>query len=152
MRDWSKALRPASFRGVPFHVDYDDMSGGKRLAIHEMAGSYDGEIEEIGGATPTFSVTAYVIGDFSDLQAIALGAMLEKPGPGFLMLPIDGGMMATPERFYRTRSKRALGWVGFDISFRPHRKSGGAGLSLGNVDATAAAGQALAGAAFSALF
>ncbi|MGO7565260.1 DNA circularization N-terminal domain-containing protein, partial [Rhizobium johnstonii] len=57
MRNWQKTLRPASYRGVSFLVDYDDLSGGKRLALHEYDGGRSTTVEELGLRTSVFDVT-----------------------------------------------------------------------------------------------
>ncbi|WP_319517237.1 DNA circularization N-terminal domain-containing protein [uncultured Martelella sp.] len=152
MRNWAATLFPGSYKGVPFYVEYDSASGGKRLAVHEHAGGYQSTVEELGKATEAFDVTAYTIGDFSDVQALALKAVLNAPGPGLLTMPIDPPMLATAERYWRTRSKRELGYVGFGITFVPHPTALGKALNLGNVNAAVAAGVGLAAAGMSSFF
>ncbi|MBB2841467.1 UNVERIFIED_ORG: prophage DNA circulation protein [Rhizobium etli] len=152
MRDWTKTLRAASYRGVAFFVDYDDLSGGKRLALHEHAGGRQTVIEELGLATSLFDVTAYLLGDEADGRALALQGALRADGPGFLILPMDGAMMATAQNFRRSRSKDRNGYVAFDISFIPAANDSGGVLSIGDVSATVAAGFVAAAARFAAFF
>ena len=47
-RDWPATLRDASFRGVPFFVDKDDIGTGKKLVIHEFVNSDEPYVEEFG--------------------------------------------------------------------------------------------------------
>ena len=152
MRNWQKTLRPASYRGVSFFVDYDDLSGGKRLALHEYAGGRQTVVEELGLSTSAFDVTLYHLGDASDTQALALQAAMLADGPGFLILPMDGGMLATAQGFRRSRGKDRNGFVGFDVTFIPSSNEVGAVLSIGDVSATVAAGMAAAAAQFARFF
>ncbi|WP_176083117.1 DNA circularization N-terminal domain-containing protein [Martelella sp. HB161492] len=152
MRYWPDSLRRASFNGVPFWVDYESLSGGKRLAKHEVAGGYVSETEELGLTTPGHDITAYVIGDDSSTYAIALRAVFDLPGKGALILPVDGLMMATVERYYRSRAKDRMGYIAFDISYVPQPVSATLGLSLGNLDSVVAAGFSAAQSALSGLF
>ena len=41
-------LRPASYRGVPFFVDFDEDESGKRVQVHEFAKRDDPWPEEMG--------------------------------------------------------------------------------------------------------
>lgn len=135
MRDWAKTLLAASYNGVPFHVDSEDLGGGRRLAIHETAGGEMPIIEDRGRATSTFNVTAYLAGDDADRQANALIAMAGQPGPGFLVLPIDGGQAVhvTEDGFRRSRTKDRNGYVAVDLSFVAAGIVGGYSLGLGDV-------------------
>jgi prophage DNA circulation protein len=148
VRDWQRTLRPASYRGVPFFVDFDDLSGGKRLALHEYAGGRQTVVEELGLTTSTFDVTIYLLGDAADAQALALQAAMLADGPGFLILPMDGGLMATAQGFRRSRGKDRNGYVGFDVTFIPSSNEAGEVLSIGDVTATVAAGLAAAAVQF----
>jgi prophage DNA circulation protein len=152
MRNWQKTLRPASYRGVSFFVDYDDLSGGKRLALHEYAGGRQTVVEELGLRTSAFDVTLYHLGDVADAQALALRAAMQADGPGFLVLPMDGGMLATAEDFRRSRGKDRNGYVGFDVTFIPSSNDVGTVLSIGDVTATVAAGLPAAAAQFARFF
>jgi len=152
LRNWQKTLRSASYRGVSFFVDYDDLSGGKRLALHEYAGGRQTAIEELGLSTSAFDVTLYLLGDASDAQALALQAVMLADGPGFLVLPMDGGMLATAQGFRRSRSKDRGGYVGFDVTFIPSSNEVGAVLSIGDVSAAVAAGMAAAASQFANFF
>jgi prophage DNA circulation protein len=152
MRDWAKTLRPASYRGVPFWIDYEDLSGGKRLALHEFAGGKRPVIEELGLMSKSFGLTMYLVSDFADVQALALEAAILADGPGLLMMPMDGGMLATAQDFRRTRGKDKHGYVGFDVTFIPSFMAGGIVLSIGDMTAAVASGLATAAAQFAKLF
>lgn len=87
-------LRPASFRGVPFWVDDSALNSGKRAQVHEYAERDDWFVEELGAKAETFPVTAHLIGDDVFQQRDALIAALKLPGPGTLVLPVDGEIEA----------------------------------------------------------
>ncbi|NLS02324.1 hypothetical protein HGP14_02930 [Rhizobium sp. P32RR-XVIII] len=152
MRDWAKTLRRASFRGVEFWVDYEDLSAGKRLALHEYAGSRQTVVEELGLATALYSVTAYLVSDTADAEAMLLSAVMLADGPGYLVLPIDGGMIATAQDFRRSRQKDRQGYIGFDVTFIPMLNDGGLSLSIGDVTAAVANGFAAAAAQLAKMF
>jgi prophage DNA circulation protein len=152
MRDWRKTLLPASFRGVPFHVQGEDLSGGRRLAKHELAGGEATLVEDIGRSTKTHDVTAYLIGDTADVKALALQAACDTAGPGMLVMPMDGGRMAHAEGFRRSREKDKAGYVAFDVAFIPVGSLPVASLSVGDVSAAVATGFAVAASAFASLF
>ncbi|KAA3510099.1 DNA circularization N-terminal domain-containing protein [Agrobacterium rosae] len=137
MRDWPRTLRRASYRGVSFWVEYDDLSGGKRLALHEYAGGRRTEVEELGLSTSTFDVTMYVVGDEADADALALTAAFLASGPGYLVLPIDGGMLATAQAFRRSRDKNRNGYIAFDATFVPSSNEAGSVLTIGDVNVAA---------------
>ncbi|WP_414901190.1 DNA circularization N-terminal domain-containing protein [Rhizobium cremeum] len=152
MRDWAKTLRRASFRGVPFWVDMDDHSGGKRLARHEYAGGRTTYLEEMGLATPAYDVTAYLLGDLSDAQARALEVACNAAGPGRLVLPMDGGQLAYVEGFRRSRFKDQRGYIAFTFTAIPAGNTPGAILGLGDVTAAVLDNLTAAGGAFGGWF
>ncbi|WP_438752065.1 DNA circularization N-terminal domain-containing protein [Pararhizobium sp. O133] len=127
---------PASFRGVPFYVEVDDRAGGRRLAVHEYAGGEISLIEDMGRATESVDVTAYVLGDVADFQSHALFAVCGLPGPGFLMLPIDGGRMMHCQEFSRSRFRDRAGYIAVDLHFVPAGIGAGSFLSIGDVAAS----------------
>lgn len=152
MRDWTKTLRRASYRGVPFWVDWDDFSGGKRLALHEKAGGRTTDIEELGLLTPQFDITAYLVGDLADAQALALQTACLADGPGRLVLPIDGGMMASCSTLRRSRQKDRMGYIAFDASFTPWQAGVGAILSPADIAVAVSNGFAAAASQMASLF
>lgn len=117
MRDWLKAFRPASFRGVPFKVDVENASGGRRLSIHPIAYADTSVIEDMGRDPHRYSVTAYVVGDRADGAALALAAALATKGAGTLVLPMQGALAARVATWSWSRYKDYAGHVGIDIEF-----------------------------------
>jgi prophage DNA circulation protein len=152
MRDWTKTLMAASCDGVAFWVDSEERSGGRRLAVHETAGGEASIIEDMGAATGTINVTAYLCGDLADFQANALIAVMGQAGPRFLTLPIDGFLMAWPQDFRRSREKDRMGYIAVDLTFLLESGDVGGVLSLGSVLSAFAGGVGLAAVAFGGLF
>ena len=69
---WTDSLRAASFRGVPFEVETEGLSGGRRVGVHETPGGDLAVTEDLGRRTRAISVEAYVIGDVAAGQSVAL--------------------------------------------------------------------------------
>lgn len=133
MRNWAATLRKASFRGVDFYVDVDDFGGGKRIARHEYAGGVNYYLEEMGHAIPAINVTAYLLGDQSDAQALSLQRVCLAAGPGRLVLPIDSGRLARIENFSRVREKDRAGFIAFGFTAIPESSQPGGVLGLGDI-------------------
>lgn len=153
MRDWSKLL-PASYNGVGFFVDSEELSAGRRQAVHMVAGERPPVVEEIGPGATSFSVTAYLLGDVADFQSHGLVAALMMPGPGMLVLPIDGPVMAhvVEDGIRRARSKDRNGYIAVDLGFIVAGAADGAGLGIGDVSFAFKAGVGGAAAALSVAF
>lgn len=152
MRNWQRDLRKASFRGVPFWVEADAASGGKRIARHEYAGGRRTTLEEMGLQTAAHDVTAYLLGDLSDAQAKALQTACLASGPGRLVLPIDGGFLARVENFSRSRERDRQGYIAFGFTAIPESNEAGAVLGLGDVTAAFLNGLSAAVPGFARLF
>lgn len=133
MRNWAATLRKASFRGVSFFVDVDEFSGAKRIAKHEYAGGRDYYLEEMGHAVPAINVTAYLLGDQSDAQALSLQRACLAAGPGRLILPIDSGRLARIESFSRVRERDRRGYIAFSFTAIPESNQPGGTLGLGDI-------------------
>lgn len=130
-RDWTKAFRHASFRGVPFHVEVEEGQGGRRLAVMPIAGSETVVVEDMGRIPRLMPVTAYVGGEAADGDALALTAALDAPGPGLLVLPMEAPQLASVLEWRRSRERDVNGWVAFEVAF--HEPAGfGAAFALVN--------------------
>lgn len=117
MRDWGKAFRPASFRGVSFFVDVEGASGGRRIASSPVAYSDRHVVEDMGGRERAFQITAYVAGDAADGQARGFQRALQAKGPGTLVLPMGGPVLVVVPSWSQSRAKDRAGYVAFDIEF-----------------------------------
>lgn len=93
--DWRDRLRDASFRGVPFSVEDDDASFGRRVQLHEYPNRDKPWAEDLGRAARRLTINAYVIGgDYAD-QRDRLIAAVETNGPGTLVHPQYGEMQGS---------------------------------------------------------
>ena len=152
MRNWAATLRKASFRGVDFYVDVDDFGGGKRIGRHEYAGGLNYYLEEMGHAIPAINVTAYLLGDVSDAQALNLQRACLAAGPGRLVLPIDSGRLARVENFSRVREKDRAGFIAFGFTAIPESSQPGGVLGLGDIRSILAGGLASAFPALASVY
>lgn len=89
---WTDRLQAASFRGVAFKVDGDDLQIGRRTVIHEYPGRDTPSVEDMGRETREYAITAYLIGPDFIAERDRLIAALEQAGPGELVSPWYGRM------------------------------------------------------------
>lgn len=92
---WRDRLRDASFRGVPFSVDDDDASFGRRVQLHEYPKRDKPYTEDLGRAARRLTINAYVIGDDYADKRDRLIAAVETEGPGTLVHPQYGEMQGS---------------------------------------------------------
>lgn len=119
MRDWTKTLLPASFKGVPFFIEKESVSeGGRHVVVHEYVRSERHDTEDMGRKPRKFQVTAYLASDGADAQAQALLMVTSSKGPGPLVLPVLGVQFVSCTGPIRSSSdKSKLGYVGFEMEF-----------------------------------
>ncbi|WP_270817296.1 DNA circularization protein [Aeromonas sp. Y318-3] len=89
---WKDRLQAASFRGVAFKVDGDDLQIGRRTVVHEYPGRDTPSVEDMGRETREYAITAYLIGPDFIAERDRLIAALEQVGPGELVSPWYGRM------------------------------------------------------------
>lgn len=115
---WKDQLRPASYRGVRFHVDSADTTVGRRTVTHEYPGRDRPYTEDLGRRRRQFRVEGYVIGPDYMRARDALRAALEKPSPGTLVHPYLGTLKVAVSGEVRIReSTRRGGMAEFTIPF-----------------------------------
>lgn len=92
---WRARLRDASFRGIPFSVEQDEASFGRRVQIHDYPNRDKPFTEDLGRATRHLSITAYLVGDdYADKRDRLISA-IETAGPGTLVHPFYGEMQGS---------------------------------------------------------
>ena len=92
---WKDKLQPASFRGVPFDVESDDGTFGRRVQVHEYPNRDKPYVEDMGRATREMNFTAFLIGaDYMDKRDRLLAA-IEQAGAGTLIHPWYGERKVT---------------------------------------------------------
>jgi prophage DNA circulation protein len=89
---WRDELLPASFRGVPFFVESNELTLGRRVVRHEFPlKQVDPTFpEDVGRLGRSFSVDAIVLGPDYLSARNALLTALEVEGPGELVHPYYG--------------------------------------------------------------
>ncbi|MCC7005910.1 MAG: DNA circularization N-terminal domain-containing protein [Ottowia sp.] len=90
--NWREKLHPATFRGVPFLVDSDDMQVGRRLQVHEYPKRDQSFAEDMGKAAREINLIAWVSGADFMAQRDRLLLALEEKGSGTLIHPWYGQM------------------------------------------------------------
>ncbi|MGU3539976.1 DNA circularization N-terminal domain-containing protein [Methylobacterium sp. A54F] len=118
MRNWPKTLRPASFRGVPFHVEEEALpKTGRRIARHEYVKAEVHATEDMGRLPREFRIRAYIANDGADAQARALIEACSTRGAATLVLPLFGSHQVRCEGCGPSHKKDALGFVAFELDF-----------------------------------
>ena len=117
MADLSSQLQPASYRGVPFHVNGAGIEAGRRTQLHEYPKRDRPWAEDLGRATRVFTVEAFVLGQDYIQQANALITAAEEEGPGTLVHPWLGSMQVTLKDLLRVSFDAALGQAAVTFAF-----------------------------------
>lgn len=113
----SEALRPASFRGVPFQVESTELGAGRRTQLHEYPQRDKPYVEDLGRAARDLAFSGFVVGDDYVDQANKLLGALEEPGPGTLIHPWFGTLTVSLKDSARVSFDAALGQARFSMSF-----------------------------------
>lgn len=114
---WRDQLQPASFRGVPFFVDSDSQSVGRRTQVHEYPQRDKPFVEDLGRKTRIPKLAAFVVGDDCFVKRDDLLKALDQPGPGELIHPWFGRMTVTATDCDVSHERREGGVVRFDLTF-----------------------------------
>ncbi|MQG92040.1 DNA circularization protein [Pseudomonas sp. MN1F] len=117
MTTWRDELHPASFRGVPFHVDSDSMPVGRRTQVHEYPQRDKPLVEDLGRVTREIKMAAFVIGEDFLIKRDALLNALDKPGAGELIHPWYSRLMVTATGCSVGHERREGGMARFDLVF-----------------------------------
>jgi prophage DNA circulation protein len=118
MRDWTKTLSGASFRGVPFQVEKATLpKSGRAVAVHRFVKSEEHATEDMGRLPREFRVTAYLASDAADAETMGLLEACSAIGPGLLALPFFEPGMVRCTSCGPSYEKTKLGFVGFDLEF-----------------------------------
>lgn len=114
---WRAAIQQGSFRGAAFRTEGEERSGGRRVVSHEFPGRDDPVTEDLGARAKTFSIDCHVIGADFLAQRDALLTALEAAGPGLLVHPQYGRMLAVVFDYSCSHSTDEGGIARFSISF-----------------------------------
>ena len=87
---WTRNLRPASFRNIPFFIDTSAFTTGRRIVLHEYPDRALGFPEDLGKIPRSFKLDCHIIGDDYFEQKEALINAFETQGTGELVHPYYG--------------------------------------------------------------
>lgn len=116
-QSWRAKLRPASFRGVGFFVDAADLTGGRRIELHEYPQRDKPYAEDLGRKARTVSVQAWLIGDDYAAKRDQLLAKLEEAGVGELVHPWLGSLQVSPGEYSYSESQAEGRMCRFSLQF-----------------------------------
>lgn len=114
---WRLALTPASFRGVQFHVEHDELAGGRRDIVHEFPNRDTPYSEDLGRRARRFSISGYIIGINYTVGRDALIAALEQEGPGALILPTQSEIQVQVDHYAMIEQRTRGGMCTFEMTF-----------------------------------
>jgi len=144
---WRDQLRQGSWRGVPFHTESAQGSGGRRAVVHEFPGRDVPYAEDLGRKGRAFTFDAYVLGpDYMALRD-ALLDVVEQAGPGILVHPYRGMQRVQLTEYSVKETTADGGYAKFSLTFV---EAGRKDYPTGTVD-TSAQVQAKAATAIAAM-
>ena len=114
---WAQQLQPASWRGVPFHVDSVDISAGDNVVLREYPFQDLPTVFRMGEGAEEIRLSAYVIGEDYQQQRDALRQALT--GEGVLIHPTSGAVRCWVNGKYTLREAPTAegGMARFDLTF-----------------------------------
>lgn len=113
-----KRVVGASFNRVPFYVESGERAGGRRAEVHEFPGRDDPFVDDtLGRRARTFAVEGYVLGLDYMRARDALIAAIEAPGPGELVHPYYGALVAVCTNYRVREAQRDGGIATFSLEF-----------------------------------
>lgn len=116
---WAEQLQPASWRGVPFHVDSIDVSAGDNVVLREYPFQDLPTVFRMGEGAEEIRFSAYVIGEDYQQQRDALRDALTGGGNGVLIHPTSGAVRCWVNGKYTLREAPTAegGMARFDLVF-----------------------------------
>jgi len=117
---WRDRIDPeltGSYRGVRFHVERSDTTGGRRWLIHEYPRRNKPKAEDMGRKAKEWRLQLFVAGDDYDRERDALLEALDAPGPATLVHPYLGSFSAVASDVKFSESTREGGTATFQVTF-----------------------------------
>lgn len=113
---WRDSYQQGSFRGVPFSTESHELSGGRRIELHEFPGRDEPIAEDLGRRARQFRIECFVQGDDYYADRDALIDALEAEGPATLIHPWHGSRYVSVLDFV-TSEDQGGGHASFSITF-----------------------------------
>jgi prophage DNA circulation protein len=85
-------LQQAYWRGIPFLVETQQVTKGRKTALHEYPFRDGGWVEDLGRKQRVFRFTGHLVGDSAPIMQLLLDTACELAGPGLLIHPTLGAM------------------------------------------------------------
>lgn len=117
---WSETLLDASFRGVRFDVQSEDMENERAIAQHGVPYRNGDDVEDLGRGARQFPVRAVLWGDDYESALQALLEALDMSGPGELVHPIYGSLSVMAVRWKVSHKAEPRDYVVMDLQFIEH--------------------------------
>ena len=123
--DWQRVQWEAAYKDVPFAVENDIRSGGRRIHVHEFPNNESWVNEDLGRLRQQISVDGYVFGDRSDIWAEMLFAACNEPinkktgvaSKGMLYLPMRVPLWAVCQSVESSFNADRMGRIDFSMQF-----------------------------------
>ena len=119
-------LRPASFRGVTFHVQTDGGNYGRRIVMHEYPMRDTPFAEDLGRKAEKWKVKGYVVGEDAEARKNAVVAAARTRGTALLQLPAEPSRLVVCSTLSVSRNKDQCGI--FDLEFEFEEAGAGPGF------------------------
>jgi prophage DNA circulation protein len=117
MRDWTKTLRPASYKGVGFFVEDEGGKSGRYVATHAYVKAESHQTEDMGRLPRDYHVSAYLAADDADTALQSFVDLCSEAGPGTLVLPMQGAVQVRCTLCHVKARKEKLGYVELELEF-----------------------------------
>ena len=111
-------LLPASWNGIPFWVEGDTGTYGRRLITHEYPMRDTAFQEDMGEKNSEWKVKGYLYGQGCEAIKDALIASARSGGAGLLVLPAEGSLSSRLVTLQVQRSKDKQVWFDLDFQFK----------------------------------
>jgi prophage DNA circulation protein len=116
---WQDRLTRARFRDFEFLTESHAAKYGRRLAVHEYPGADVPRVEDFGEKAGGWGLDAYFIGPDYDQRRNEFLALLNEPGPGWLVHPWLGALWVRPSEWQVSESTDKGGFCTVKAEFVP---------------------------------
>lgn len=114
---WRDDLRQGSFRGVQFFIESHSFNSGRRNVDHEFPTREQGNSEDLGKRLPRYSINLFVLGEDYFSQRDSLREALDTEGPGELVHPYLGDVLAQVGEYTLDESRDQGRMAKFTVQF-----------------------------------